>query len=237
MYHDIINDCDKSSGFQNESAFQYKVQENVFEEHLRALEKKDVVFTFDDGGVSFYTKAAPLLEKYGRRGVFFIATDYIGTAGFLSIEQILDLHKRGHIIGSHSCSHPENMSSLKNENIQNEWTESAAVLMRIIGRAVTTASIPNGYSSTEIIRAAQSAGYKELYTSEPTTKTILSGSMCLIGRYVVHDNMSAADVLRIIDSKGYRRKLEVRWRLLTVLKAILGNKYNKVKSLLVKDNK
>lgn len=237
MYHDIVTARDKSSGFQNSSAFQYKVLDTVFEEHLKATEGKDVVFTFDDGGVSFYTIAAPLLEKYGRRGVFFISTDYVGTPGFLSIGQLSELHKRGHIIGSHSCSHPENMSSLKNEDIQREWTKSAVVLADIIGSSVSLASIPNGYSSAEIIRYAQNAGYKELYTSEPTTKTTLKGSMTLIGRYVVHRNMSAADVLKIVDSRGYRRKLGVRWQILKVLKFILGNNYNKVKSLIFKDKK
>ena len=50
MYHDIVTKNDKSSGFQNKNAFQYKVEECAFEEQVKALQGKDVVFTFDDGG-------------------------------------------------------------------------------------------------------------------------------------------------------------------------------------------
>ena len=88
MYHDIVTKTDKSSGFQNDSAFQYKVEESAFEEQVKALQGKDVVFTFDDGGESFLTKIAPILEKYGFKGVFFISTKYIGTQGFLTKEQV-----------------------------------------------------------------------------------------------------------------------------------------------------
>lgn len=234
MYHDIVTNSDKVSGFQNESAFQYKVTEDIFEEHLRAVEGRDVVFSFDDGGISFYTIAAPLLEKYGRKGLFFIATDYIGMHGFLKAEHIADLKRRGHIIGSHSCSHPENMTLLNDDDVKMEWVESTEVLSGIIGSLVKTASVPNGYLSEGIIKGAQKAGFYELYTSEPTTRVVPTGDMMILGRYVVHNNMSADDILKIVESREYRIKMQTRWKLLNVVKFLLGNNYNKVKSLLIK---
>lgn len=102
MYHDIVTRDDKSSGFQNESAFQYKVNEKDFEKQVKALRGKDVIFSFDDGGVSFITEAAPILEKYGFKGFFFISTKYIDTPGFLSREQVKCLAEHGHCVGSHS---------------------------------------------------------------------------------------------------------------------------------------
>ncbi len=234
MYHDIVSDDDKSSGFQNESAFQYKVKEESFEKQVKAVVGKDVVFTFDDGGESFYTKAAPILEKYGRKGVFFIAANYIGTSGFLSKEQIAELSRRGHVIGSHSCSHPQNMAGMIGEQIEEEWCQSVKVLSDIIGEKVATASLPNGTSSKSIIEGVIHAGIEELYSSEPTTKKKSDKGVEIIGRYVVHDKMMAEDLMRIVNDSNYRNRMHVKWRVLNIVKSILGENYKKIKSLLIR---
>ncbi len=234
MYHDIVTATDKSSGFQNESAFQYKVTEDAFEEHVKATGGREVVFTFDDGGESFYTKAAPILEKYGRKGVFFIAADYIGTPGFLSKEQIIEMHNRGHIIGSHSCTHPQNMAGMTEEQIKDEWNHSVKVLSEIIGEKVTMASLPNGNSSKKIIEGVKLAGIEELHTSVPTTRKKTENGVMKIGRYVVHDNMTTEDIMRIVDDSSYRNKMHTRWMILNVVKTVLGGNYKRVKSMFVK---
>lgn len=234
MYHDIVTSSDKSSGFQNESAFQYKVEKTAFEEQIKALQGKNVVFSFDDGGVSFLTEAAPILEKYGFKGVFFIATDSIGTPGFLSANQIKELDKRGHIIGSHSCSHPHNMSLLLDSEIEREWEASIRVLEEILGHKVEIASIPNGYSSSIIIDKAKAAGIRHLYTSKPTDREAQSGEMHIIGRYVIHDKMTTDDVVGIVNSRFVRIVKYLKWGVLEVIKKILGSRYDRVKSLVVK---
>ena len=78
MYHDLYIQSGAESGFQNESAFQYKIQVDEFEKQVKAVVdycrehiEIQVDFTFDDGGVSFLTLAAPILEKYGLKGIFF----------------------------------------------------------------------------------------------------------------------------------------------------------------------
>ena len=59
-----------------------------------------IAITVDDGLDSApYT--ASILEQYGGKGTFFIATGYIGTAGYMSSAQIQDLNTRGHEIGAH----------------------------------------------------------------------------------------------------------------------------------------
>ena len=69
-------------------------------------------FTFDDGGVSYYTVVADRLEAQGWRGHCFVSTDFIGQRGFLTAAQIRELDARGHVIGSHSASHPARFSTL-----------------------------------------------------------------------------------------------------------------------------
>ena len=234
MFHDIVTLNDMSSGFQNANAFQYKVEEKFFEEQVKALQGKDVVFTFDDGGVSFLTKAAPILEKYGLKGVFFISTKYVGTPGFLTKEQVKELEERGHVVGSHSHSHPQNMAVLSEREIDAEWRESCKVLKGILGHEVACASIPNGYGSKVIYQSAREAGIKELYTSVPTTKSAQKDGLTTIGRYVVHRDMSVEDVVLMVTESGRRRRMYLRWWVLELVKKVLGSGYDRVKALLIK---
>lgn len=230
MYHDIVTENDKTSGFQNDSAFPYKVEESAFEEQVKALQGRDVVFTFDDGGVSFISKAAPILEKYGFKGVFFISTIYIGAPGFLTSEQVKELAERGHVIGSHSHTHPEIFTKLTVDEIREEWTKSSEILRAILGDMELTLSIPNGYASKTIMDEAINAGYTDFYTSEPTTKVRFYKSHKVIGRYAVQDGMTAEDVLRIVDDKSVRLKMAAKWQLLNVVKSVLGSSYETVKA-------
>ena len=230
MYHDIVTKDDKSSGFQNESAFQYKVEESAFEDQVKALQGRDVVFTFDDGGMSFYIKAAPLLEKYGFKGIFFISTKYIDTPGFLTKEHVKELADRGHIVGSHSHTHPEIFTKLSKDEICDEWKKSFDVLSGILNNKDLPLSIPNGYASKVIMEEAIKVGYTDIYTSEPTTKIHQFQKHNVIGRYVVHDGMTTHDVLRIVESKSTRTKMAVKWSVLSIVKAVLGSSYDVVKA-------
>src|SRR4051794_37105643 len=117
MYHDIVDArAADSSGFAGRDAALYKVAPAVFEDHLdailrllaRAAPPHGFEPTFDDGGRAALT-AADSLEKRGLRGSFFITVNYIGTRGFVSKSQLIELRRRGHRIGSHSCSHPLRM--------------------------------------------------------------------------------------------------------------------------------
>ena len=115
MYHDVIEKGDyDASGFPGAHARIYKLEKSTFELHLEAIKRARSVrrcegwhdhclLTFDDGGVSALSQVAPLLERNGWRGHFFVATDWIGRPGFLTADQIRDLDRRGHLIGSHSC--------------------------------------------------------------------------------------------------------------------------------------
>lgn len=230
MYHDIVTANDKSSGFQNESAFQYKVVESAFEEQVKALQGKDVVFTFDDGGESFLTVAAPVLEKHGFKGVFFISTKYIGTQGFLKKEQIISLAERGHTVGSHSHTHPEIFTKLSKEEIREEWRESYEILKDLLRETDLPVSIPNGYDSKTIMEEAIKCGFSDIYTSQPTTKIKSFQKHNVIGRYVVYDNMTTMDVLRIVNSKSNRLKKALKWLALSVVKGVLGETYEKLKT-------
>ena len=143
------------------------------------------MLTFDDGGVSELTPIADILEEHGWRGHFFVATNFIDTPPFLSRQQICELHKRGHVIGSHSASHPERMSACTWEQIVTEWRQSRAVLEEILGAAVMCASVPGGHYSTAVAHAAAEAGLTFLFNSEPTARPRTIAGCQVLGRYSI----------------------------------------------------
>ncbi len=109
MYHDIVDEFHCAmSGFQSADADLYKVSPSSFREHLALmpLSTQNIFLTFDDAGASALHPCADLLEGFGLRGIFFVPTSYIGKPGFCSSATLLELHRRGHALGSHSRTHP-----------------------------------------------------------------------------------------------------------------------------------
>lgn len=247
-YHDVVESpAWDQSGFTGAGANSYKVSTRDFEEHLRALAdivvadsrgildlladdttqpRPHVIFTFDDGGVTAFTEIAPRLERHGRRGHFFIATDRIGTPGFLTAHQLCVLRDRGHIVGTHSCSHPLRMSDLSNDELEREWRGSVAALSEILGEPVTVGSLPGGALSEAVAQTAAAAGLKILFTSEPVVSTWAAGECTLIGRYTVRQTTSTPMVLAAAMGARLPWILQwTRWNALKVTKAAAGPSY------------
>lgn len=241
MYHDVYEKNPNESGFNRASMLQYKISKDDFIKQVEAVRKKlasydgiEVVFTFDDGGVSFLSIVAPVLEANGLKGLFFISTKYLNSDGFLTKEQLIELDMRGHIIGSHSYSHPENLKDLSFEKQTKEWTDSFDDLQSILGHPIKEVSIPNGYYDKRTHSLFESKGIKNIYTSEPSTRVREKTGIRTYGRFVVHNGMTTEDVLDIVFSKRKRMILSFRWSLLNVLKIILGKNYNNIKQLTLK---
>ncbi len=212
LYHDVVPEGDYGgSGFVSPDANIYKFSIAEFEAHLAAMESRQVgravsmldvstldasagrdafLLTFDDGGTSAIRWTADILERFGHVGHFFITTDYIGTPGFLSRAEIAELARRGHAIGSHSCSHPALMSRCPPLQLEQEWSESVSILSGILGTPVAMASVPGGSYSRAVGAAAARAGIRVLFTSEPTSAAGSVDGCALIGRYSVQRGTS-----------------------------------------------
>ena len=210
LYHDVVaGEGFAASGFAGGDADIYKLRREAFAAHLDAVcavarpaapldallaassagvadgAARAVLFTFDDGGEGAHAHTAPLLEARGWRGYFFIATDWIGRTGFLDAGQIADLHRRGHVIGSHSCSHPTRMSSLPDARILAEWRDSVRRLEDVIGAPVRVGSVPAGFYSPRVAELAFESGLSALFNSEPTAAVRQVASGAVLGRFSI----------------------------------------------------
>lgn len=236
MFHDVYVVDEDESGYIGKGPGLYKLSQDKFVEIINILSsQKDIKFqyTFDDGGISAYTLIAPLLEKHGLRGCFFLVTSKINTPGFLTSEQILSLDRRGHIIGSHSHSHPR-LTELSPTEIQYEWLTSKKILEDILGHTVSVVSIPNGYQSKKIFKLATQSGYNEIYTSIP--QVICSEGFqknVQIGRFVVLRDSTTNDILRL-NKVFYRVCLYGRYLILSFLRNLLGPLYKIIRNKIIK---
>lgn len=97
-----------------------------------------LALTFDDGTKGHITEVAPLLKKHGWTATFNIITSRIGTPGYMTWDDVRELKRQGHEIASHTVSHPNLLSLLKEGNtneVRRQIAESCAVIKREVGVA------------------------------------------------------------------------------------------------------
>lgn len=252
LYHDVTNaGDDDTSGFKGPEAARYKLTEDEFRCHLDRIaaaadalpqanpanltaSARQWTITFDDGGISAATTIADELERRHWRGWFFIATDFIGSPGFCSRDQIRDLHSKGHVIGSHSCSHPERISGCSRTQLLDEWSRSCDVLSEIVGAPITIGSVPGGFYSTDVARAAADAGITLLFNSEPVTSEFEVDGCRVLGRYNVYRGMTAADATSLLTSPVRRWRQSAFWSAKKAAKTFAGPLYKAVRKRLLR---
>ena len=136
--------------------------------------KSPILFTFDDGRESNYTVAAPLLESFGARGVFFIVPTFAQCTGDEALKfyrsrinpdsrpgdeawedwkpmnpsQIAELAARGHAIGNHTLTH-QRLAGLPCETLEQEIGESARKLTSWTKQPVDTFAWTFGWDAID----------------------------------------------------------------------------------------
>jgi peptidoglycan/xylan/chitin deacetylase (PgdA/CDA1 family) len=122
------------------------------------LPPRPIILTFDDGDISVYTTAFPIMQKYGLTGVAYIVGNYMNTDGYMSAGQIKELAAAGWEIGSHSRSHRE-LVKLDPVVQRIEIVDARKVLEKAIGVPVTTFAYPFGIMNNSVGSLAHAAGY------------------------------------------------------------------------------
>lgn len=160
--------------------------------HRWHKDRPGLIISFDDGSYSNYSVAAPVLEKYGFHGWFFVPVDFVETppseqAHFASTHQIgadptsspdgrvamswdelRDLDRRQHIIGCHSRSHRRMSADLPESALEYEICSGKAALEAALGHTCECYCWVGGEERTYTTAAARMirrAGYKYSFTT------------------------------------------------------------------------
>ena len=249
LFHDVYRRAPGESGFCSPGADRYKLSDSELSSQLRgvAAARADrpvlatelpaitsttefpFLITVDDGGVSYHRILADRLEERGWRGHAFVSTDFIGQPGFLTAGEIRDLDARGHVIGSHSASHPPRFSRCRRQDMFDEWTRSRKVLEDLLGHAADVASLPGGYFSSTVAETVAEAGIKVLFTSEPITRTHRQGGCTIVGRFAIRAAADADFSRRLVEPARWTRSEEwASWQMKGLLKPVLGSFYSRL---------
>jgi peptidoglycan/xylan/chitin deacetylase (PgdA/CDA1 family) len=257
LFHDVFMRRAEESGFVSQAANRYKLSLNEFDRQLDSLTELGAtpsliddlhqstelhnaegsepeapprfVFTFDDGGLSYYTLVADRFEARGWRGHCFVPTDFIGKRGFLSANELRDLDKRGHSIGTHSASHPPRFSHLPADRMREEWSRSREALEDVLGHPVRIGSVPGGYFSNLVAATAGDSGLRVLMTSEPVTWTRSVNRCVVTGRFAVRCGAPADRARKfVMPAPWTRANAWAGWNAKGLFKPILGSSYSRI---------
>jgi hypothetical protein len=243
MFHDVVAPgAFSSSGISGPDADAYKIEQADFTRQLEAVRQvvpqgvktcvenwsggTPVFLTFDDGGASS-PWIADELERFGWRGHFFIVSSWVGQPRFATAAQVRELAARGHVIGSHSKTHPVPISNLPVADLEREWKDSIHSLADVTGKPVTVASVPGGFYSNAVGRSAIGAGVRYLFTSEPSSAVIGFEGGQLIGRYFIRQGMGPRHAASFAGGPEARPRIQqaMAWKAKKVAKTVGGSAY------------
>ena len=229
MYHDI-----------EPARTRYSFTLAEFKQHLAAIREtaggapavpggapdmSGFALTFDDGHPG-WLHAAEALQELQWKAFFFVITSFVGKAGKLDRAAIRRLAEMGHVIGSHTVDHPVRLSERDDAFIRDQWSRSKAALEDILGREVASASVPGGFYDVKVGRAADAAGFKHLFTSEPVATSWEVGGCRVLGRFALTNGMSSRRVARIAAGRRSERARQyLAWNVKKAAKSVMLRPY------------
>jgi peptidoglycan/xylan/chitin deacetylase (PgdA/CDA1 family) len=238
-YHDVT-DRPQESGLQRPGAAPYTLGVAPFRQHLDAIAGgplrpervtaidltapgRHLLLTFDDGGKSAL-HTADELSRRGWSGHFFIITGRIGERTFLDAAGIRYLRRCGHVIGSHSHTHPDIFREQTKAQMVAEWRTSRDRLADLLGEPCTVASVPGGDISPLVLESAGAAGLSFLFTSEPRLAPRSVGGCWIMGRFCPKATTPPARIRALAELRGWEQALLVR-RLKEFVRVMLPGPY------------
>ena len=152
----------------------FKEQLNIIEEegikfiHPDNFEKsikdekseRKILFTVDDGLLSFYENAWPILKEKRIPFILFVNTREVGSYNYMNWDQILELHENENVeIGNHSHSH-EYLVDETSDVIVKDIKKSIKIFKENLGENSNFFSYPFGEYSLEFKKIIQELGFK-----------------------------------------------------------------------------
>lgn len=142
----------------------------------RRAPDRSFAVTFDDGFLSVYQRARPVLQELGVPATVFLPTAQVGRDGPvawrgltpdpmpadelrpMSWDQVRELVAEGWEVGSHTVNHPRLPATRPADTVR-ELVESKRTCEEQTGQPCTTLAYPFGDADARVVQAADRAGY------------------------------------------------------------------------------
>jgi peptidoglycan/xylan/chitin deacetylase (PgdA/CDA1 family) len=196
-YHEVLPENDVSL---------YTVSRKQLCTHLRFVAERQAraqiaapLITFDDGHISNFEHALPLLSEFAVHAVFFVTVGWMDRKlGYMSWSQARELAARGHSVQSHSWSHPL-LTHVSPRELQIELCASKDLLEQKLGVLVNSISMPAGRWNHDVLAACANAGYKRVFVSEPWVYSRDIRGLELLGRFMVRRDTTVERLAQLCD--------------------------------------
>ena len=185
--------------------YSYALTCRNFEEHLELAtelagkfedDKPPLIFTFDDGHVSNYTAALPLLQNYSCKAIFFVIVGRINEQkDYMTWEHLRELVSLGHRVEAHGWSHSF-LTRCSDADLRTELVRSREVLEDRLSIPVTALSAPHGRWNRRVLKACAEAGYQQLYDSDPWPARRKLGNIEVAGRLIAVQSLDRKRLIR-----------------------------------------
>ena len=132
-----------------------------FEKEISKNKKqRKLLLTIDDGFLSFYNNAWPLLKKNKIPFILFVSTREVGSFNYMDWDQIIEISKENFVeIGNHSHTH-EYLVDENNETIINDIQKSINIFKKKLGKNSEFFSYPFGEYSVSFKSIIKTLGFK-----------------------------------------------------------------------------
>jgi peptidoglycan/xylan/chitin deacetylase (PgdA/CDA1 family) len=221
LYHNIFE-----SEIQGESTVH--ISSGEFDEHLNTLKsegyntitfndyylyaifgkelpEKPIIITFDDGYLSNYEYAYPILLKYDMKATIFVITGRMGAVKdviypHFTWDQAKEMVNSGYIdIQSHSDFH-KNMTELKNGELQLEFRRSKYLIEKKLGTKCKVFAYPYGLANDEIKKIGEKAGYDIQVVVGDEGSNTADDNITGLKRLTVKSNIGSQGLLELIEN-------------------------------------
>ena len=137
----------------------------------KSIPAKSALITIDDGYVSAFDVARPILKKFNYPWTYFIYTKYVGSGGkSITWEQLGVLRDEGVEIGCHTASHI-NLRETRGKSpeaydawLREEIIGSKQLIEQKLAIRCAVFAYPEGRYSTKVLELVQAASYEAAFT-------------------------------------------------------------------------
>jgi peptidoglycan/xylan/chitin deacetylase (PgdA/CDA1 family) len=206
-------------------------------QYLQAVKLKQpfaqnsLVITFDDGFLTDYEIAYPILKSYGFPATFFVCL--VNIKSQYRWRQMREMTQDDYTIGSHTISHAY-LSDLSPADLVRELSQSKNIIEEKTGSPVKFLAPPGGRYNANVIETAANLGYEALLTTRVGLNHSGSDVMQL-NRWTVRYHTTLTEFGKMItQDRSILRSKILKSQALNLSKKIIGNSaFDKLRELLL----
>lgn len=182
-----------------ENGYETVLPDEIYAYHTKgkALPPKPVMISFDDTRKEHFTVARSLLKKYGYKATFFIMVVSVNKKGYMTTQEIKQLHDDGHCIGHHTWDHPD-MRKLPDEQWKKQITDPGIKLEKWTGGKIKYFAYPFGACNRQTAAKIKKSGFNSAF--QLAGRQDKEYPLHTIRRLLVHGNWTPKRLLSEIEN-------------------------------------